>query len=90
MELDQLVKDFQAAHSALLQTAETKKVEAQLVQKNRTAYAAELRRKMEDAVAVSKRLKDVLSLHSSTKTAGAKAGANSSENDSRIQSKVLI
>jgi len=49
-----------------------------------------LRRKMEDAVAVSKRLKDVLSLHSSTKTAGAKAGANSSENDSRIQSKVLI
>ena len=56
MELDQLVKDFQAAHSALLQTAETKKVEAQLVQKNRTAYAAELRRKMEELTKINKEL----------------------------------
>lgn len=44
-----------------------------------------LRRKMEDALAVSKRLKDALSLHSN-KIGKASANSNSSETDQRIKS----
>lgn len=43
-----------------------------------------LRRKMEDAVAVSKRLKEALSLHSS-KQINKAATANSAESDQRIK-----
>lgn len=44
-----------------------------------------LRRKMEDAMAVSKRLKEALSLHSSGKLASKTSTASSTENDQRIK-----
>lgn len=48
-----------------------------------------LRRKMEDAMAVTKRLKEALSLHSTKPSSKSSSNSTVSENDQRIKGKVL-